>query len=149
MSTSTGYLHMARYLAILFSGFLALTAIPGGVALIAGIGAPPRGLLAGTPFSSFVVPGFVLLLVVGGGAGASAMLTLRRHRLASFASLGTGLIIMTFEFVEVLTIGTPTGAGLVMQILYFALGAALVLISAGARHDAIRPDTTPEDHGAG
>jgi hypothetical protein len=110
---------MARYLGLLFSGFLALRAFPGGIALIAGLGAPPTTLLAGTSFSSFFVPGVVLLLVVGGSAGATALLTLRRRRLASFASPGTGLIIMVFEFVAVLAIGAPTGAGLVMQAFYF------------------------------
>jgi hypothetical protein len=43
-----------------------------------------------------------------------------------FYSAIVGLIIMVFEFVEILAIGSPTGAGLVMQIIYFVLGVVIV-----------------------
>lgn len=121
-----------RVVALACAGFLALTAIPGGLALLLGLAAPPTSLLAGTPFDSFVVPGLVLMLVVGGSGAVTTYLVARRHGLSPFATLGTGVVIMSFEFVEILTIGRPTGPGLVMQIFYFALGVVLVLSAAGA-----------------
>ena len=35
---------------------------------------------------------------------------------------------MIFEFVEVLVIGSPTRAGLIMQLLYFLIGTVMVLV---------------------
>jgi hypothetical protein len=36
---------------------------------------------------------------------------------------------MTYEFVEVLAIGSPPGPALIMQVVYFAIGLALVSVS--------------------
>lgn len=111
---------------IILNGFLALTAIPGGFCLITGIAAPPKEALNGSVFNDYTIPGLALMIIVGGGALAAAIMLIRKYKYAFFYSAITGLIIMTFEFIEVLAIGSPTGAGLVMQIIYFVLGILLV-----------------------
>ena len=106
--------------------FLALTAIPGGFCLLTGIAAPPTEELNESWFKDYTIPGLALMIIVGGSALAAAIMLIRKYRFALFYSAIVGLIIMTFEFIEVLAIGSPTGAGLVMQIIYFVLGVLLV-----------------------
>ena len=106
--------------------FLAVTAIPGGFCLLTGIAAPPIEELNGSWFKDYTIPGLALMIIVGGSALAASVMLIRKHKYALFYSAMVGLIIMTFEFVEVLAIGSPTGAGLVMQIIYFVLGVLLV-----------------------
>lgn len=106
--------------------FLALTAIPGGFCLLTGIAAPPIEELNGSWFKDYTIPGLALMLIVGGSALITAVMLIRKYKFSLFYSAIAGLIIMTFEFIEVLAIGSPTGAGLVMQIIYFVLGVLLV-----------------------
>ena len=106
--------------------FLALTAIPDGFCLLTGIAAPPTEELNGSWFKDYTIPGLVLMLIVGGSALIAAVMLIRKYKFALFYSAIAGLIIITFEFFEVLAIGSPTGAGLVMQIIYFVLGVLLV-----------------------
>jgi len=111
---------------IILNIFLAFTAIPGGFCLLTGIAAPPVEELKGSVFTDYTIPGLVLMIIVGGSALFASILLMRKNTYAILCSAFVGLIIMTFEFVEVLAIGSPTGAGLVMQIIYFVLGIALV-----------------------
>jgi hypothetical protein len=92
---------------IALDGFLALTAAAGGVGLLAGINAPLVESLSGSPFRDYTIPGLLLLIVVGGVALLAAVLMMRRHRLAGHASALAGVVIIGFEIVEVLVIGSP------------------------------------------
>ncbi len=120
---------LLRPVLIGLTGFLSLSAIPGGLMLLAGIYAPPVEQLQGSVFRSFAVPGLALLLVVGGSALLATVLLVRRDRLGPLWAGFSGVTVMAFEFVEVLAIGAPPGPSLVMQILYFSLGLALVCLS--------------------
>ena len=111
---------------IILNIFLALTAIPGGFCLLTGIAAPPIDELKGSVFTDYTIPGLALMIIVSGSALIAAIMLIRKHKYALFYSAIVGLIIMTFEFIEVLAIGSPTGAGLVMQIIYFVLGVVMV-----------------------
>jgi hypothetical protein len=111
---------------IVLTIFLAITAIPGGFCLISGIAAPPVDELKGSIFTDYTIPGLVLMIIVGGSALLSAIMLIRKYRYAVFYSAIVGLIIIVFEFVEVLAIGSPTGAGFTMQIIYFVLGVVMV-----------------------
>lgn len=111
---------------IILNIYLALTAIPGGFCLLTGIAAPPIEELNGSVFKDYSIPGLALMIIVGGSALFSSIILFRKNKYALIYSAIVGLIIMTFEFVEVLAIGSPTGAGLVMQIIYFVLGVVIV-----------------------
>lgn len=119
--------------------FLAVTAIPGGFCLLTGIAAPPIEELNGSWFNDYTIPGLALMIIVGGSALAASVMLIRKHKYALFYSAMVGLIIMTFEFVEVLAIGSPTGAGLVMQIIYFVLGVLLVKWSVFVLYKQMEP----------
>ncbi|MBK7630568.1 MAG: hypothetical protein IPJ23_07690 [Ignavibacteriales bacterium] len=114
---------------IILNIFLALTAIPGGFCLLTGIAAPPIEELNDSVFKDYIIPGLALMIIVGGSALFTSIMLIRKNKYALLFSALCGLIIMFFEFVEVLAIGSPTGAGLVMQIIYFILGVLLVKLS--------------------
>lgn len=113
---------------IVLNVFLALTAIPGGFCLLTGIAVPPLDELKDSIFTDYTLPGLALLIIVGGSALLTAILLMRKNKFALMCSAAAGIIIMIFEFVEVLVIGSPTGAGLIMQLLYFLIGTVMVLV---------------------
>ena len=120
---------LLRILLFLLNGFLALTAIGGGIGLLADLNAPPVSSLAGSPFRDFTIPGLALLVVVGGTAVFATLLTARKHALAVYASVVTGAVIVVFEIVEVLAIGSPPGIARTLQIFYFSLGGLILALS--------------------
>jgi hypothetical protein len=120
-----------RIVLIVLEFFLSITAILGGLALLAGLGAPPVEMLAGSPFKDYTIPGLALAVIVGGGALAAAILLLRRHKWSALAAAASGVIIIFFEIVEVISIGMTPGASQVMQILYLVIGVLLLLAGAG------------------
>jgi len=119
-------LRACRHLLVALTGFLALTALAGGLALVMGLGAPPVSMLAGTPFGSYRVPGLCLFLLVGGTGLAAAVATARRKRRAPLLAAAAGSAILVFEFVEVLAIGSPPGVARTLQVLYVAVGIAIL-----------------------
>jgi hypothetical protein len=120
-----------RVVLIILTGFLSLTSITGGVALLAGFYSPPNSQLEGTIFTSFLIPGLALSVLVGGSSLFSTFLLIRKNRFSSLFSTVTGIVIMFFEFVEVLMIGSPIGVARTLQIVYFGLGTIITVFSIG------------------
>jgi hypothetical protein len=114
---------------IVLTGFLSLTSISGGIALLTGFYAPPVSQLEGTIFKSFLIPGIALSVIVGGSSFFAAMLLIYKNRFSSLISTVTGIVIMFFEFIEVLMIGSPHGAARTLQIFYFSLGTIIAIFS--------------------
>ncbi len=118
---------MLRKLLIGLQLFVALGALGGG---IWGTCFPQRmpveDWFKRGPFSSSVIPGFILLVAVGGSCFAAASALLRRHHLAWLVSMASGVILMVWIVVQVLIIG----GGHVLQYLYFSLGALMTGLSA-------------------
>lgn len=122
---------MLRRVLIGLNGFLAVTAVAGGIGLLTGVIAMPVELLRSSPFPSYTVPGLALAIAVGGTAIAAVWLLSRRHPLAPAVSIVSGIAIIGFEVVEVLAIGSPPGAARGLQLFYGALG--LVMVALGYR----------------
>jgi hypothetical protein len=118
-----------RFVLILLTGFLALTAFAGGVGLLADLNAPPVEMLEGSPFSNYIVPGLALFFLVGGFALAATILLVRRHGYAALASALAGVVIVIFEIVEVMVIGSPAGIARDLQIFYSTLGLLILAFS--------------------
>jgi len=116
---------------IVLDGFLALTAVAGGIGLLTGANAPSLEFLQGSPFSSYAIPGLALLVIVGGCALAATLLTWRRHPFGALASGLAGAVIIGFEIVEVLVIGSPPGIARNLQVFYFTLGLLIVVLAVG------------------
>jgi len=115
---------------IVLDVFLAITAIAGGIGLLTGAIAPGVELLQGSPFTSYTIPGLALLIIVGGSALVATGLMLRLPHLGVLASGITGLMIIGFEVIEVLVIGSDPGVARNLQIFYFTLGLLIALLSA-------------------
>ncbi len=115
--------------AIVLDAFLALTALAGGAALLTGIMAPPLSQLQGSIFHDYTIPGLALAVLVGGSALLAALLLIRRSRIAPLLSTAAGMVIIFFEFVEVLAFGSPAGIGRSLQSFYFGLGVLIVIVS--------------------
>lgn len=94
------------------------------------------------PFSSSVIPGFILLVGVGGSCFAAAAALLRRHPMAWLASMTAGVVLMVWIVVQVLIIG----GGHVLQYLCFGLGALMTGLSAAL---AWTTRTAPQGRPAG
>ena len=116
---------------LLFSvaAFNALSAIGGGIGMIVADGlSMPKSLLADTPFTTFTIPGLILLVVVGGTQLASAVLLVKRRASALLWSAVAGFGILIWTISEIGLIHALTYAqtiyvvsGLLQLVLVFAL----------------------------
>lgn len=129
---------LARITLLALLIFGALSAALGAVLGVAANGAGvPLQYLEGTPFSSYVIPGLILGVIVGGTQAVAAIAELRRHPRAALAATIAGSGMVIWIFVELAITGYFW-----LQGLYFALGLGellLVLVLLGVLHPAPRP----------
>lgn len=124
--------------------FNALSAFVGGVMAIFFDGAGvPREHLEGTWFPSFIGPGLILGIVVGGTQAAAAFALLTRRRWALLAAAVAGFAMLIWIFTEVAIIGYFW-----LQSAYFGLGT-LELILVLALLGIAPAITSPEGKGPG
>jgi hypothetical protein len=114
---------------MVLTGFLGLSGLAGGIGLFFGLNTPPAEMLAGSVFHDYTLPALSLFFLVGGGALLALVLLLRKSRYALLVAIAAALIILVFELVEVMVIGSPPGAAFPLQVLYSGTG---ILIAAGA-----------------
>jgi hypothetical protein len=110
---------------ISLAGLAALSALAGGIALLAapdGSESAPLSLLAATPFTSFVVPGVLLTFVVGGTSAACALAAWRRSSFAIDTTLAAGGVLATWIACERVILREFSG----LQVVYAVLGVALL-----------------------
>ena len=117
-----------RKILIMLISFLALTAIGGGIGLLTGLNAPPLVFLDGSPFSSYILPGLALLILVGGTAVLASILLVRNYHHAWVAAIASAIAVVIFEIVEVVYIGSPEGIARNLQVFYFAYGIILGIL---------------------
>ncbi|AYG02884.1 hypothetical protein [Gryllotalpicola protaetiae] len=120
--------NLAARVLIVVGVFNAASAFGGGAPLIVRSDGTamgmPLSLLDGTPFSSFLWPGIVLFVVVGGMQTLAVIAQLRRSRWAAPTAAVAGFGLAIWIFVEVLLLGGFT----VLYVLYF--GTALLQLAA-------------------
>ena len=119
-----------RILLIALSILLALAAFEGGIQLLVGFYTPPVEMLNGI-FKDYTIPGLSLGIIVGGSALCAAILSIRKNKFALLATIASGLIVMFFEFVEMLVIGSPAGPARFMQIFFVMMGTVMIAVSLG------------------
>lgn len=119
------------------TGAVGLTAVAGGLALlVAALGpsngggvTPDRAYLGGSPFTSYLVPGVVLAVVVGGTHILAAVLTGRGSAAGPFAAAVAGFGLLIWIFVQMMFIPFSP-----LQAVYFVAGLAevgLVMLGLG------------------
>lgn len=130
--------HQATRITLLaVEAFVAVTAFAGGLALMMGaivpdlssVITPPGEYLEGSPFSSYLVPGLLLALVLGGVNAIAFVLLLRRRPSAWFAATAAGYASLIWIFVQMMVIPFS-----ILQAVYFTAGAielGLVMLHLG------------------
>lgn len=118
-----GHLHRALFGLNLF---LAVTAIAGGVGLLTGLIAPGADLLAGSIFSSYVIPGLALLLLVGGAATLATIEVGRGGEYQYVLAVFAGAMMIIFELVEWTVIGYHF-----LQAIYLGAGGLTIALAIG------------------
>jgi hypothetical protein len=110
----------------------AVGAIGGGVGLVQdpvnNIGLP-ISLLEGTPFNDYLIPGLILLLVVGVFSLLVFVGLLLRWKAAWWLSLASGGGLIIWIIAEVALLGYLPGAGIGMQIAFGLIGVAIVALA--------------------
>ncbi len=110
--------------------FLGVSAVAGGVALLLGWMSLPLSSLAGSPFSDYTVPAWLLAVVVGGSGLAAAWLLAVRVDRGIVASVVSGAAIIIYEIVEWNVFGFSW-----LLAVYIAIGAAILAIAGLAEFD--------------
>ncbi|MEY9951570.1 hypothetical protein [Leifsonia sp. EB34] len=121
---------MKRWIRIaltLLTPLVAVTAIAGGLALIIGAATSPtnggivrdRSYLGGSPFMSYIVPGLVLAVIVGGTPLLAALLVERGSAAGLFWTAVAAFGLLIWIFVQMMFIPFS-----VLQAIYFAAGLA-------------------------
>ena len=85
--------------------FGALNAFAGGWYGISGAPGVPVAWLAGSPFRSYVLPGLLLMVIVGGTLAWAAIAVFARWRVARLSALVAGIVVLLWIAVQVLIIG--------------------------------------------
>ncbi|MGN6326011.1 hypothetical protein [Pseudolysinimonas sp.] len=128
---------VSRALLAVLHGTVAATALVGGMLMIAGTVAPalrmpvapPTGYLDDSPFRSYLIPGILLAVVVGGAQLVAFVAQLRSTPRAAAWSAVAAFDVLIWIFVQMIWIPFSP-----LQAAYFAAGVAeagLVMLSLG------------------
>jgi hypothetical protein len=117
--------------------FVALTAIGGGIALVAGFegGRFPLSWLAGTPFADYTGPGVILAAVVGGSAASATIALIRRSTIAARLSFVAGVVLVGWIVGEIVLVTADNEFISPMEALYLVAGLAMLGLALPTRND--------------
>lgn len=117
----------ARVTLFAVDAFAAMTAVGGGILVATGLDRLPAAWLAGTLFSSYLIPGLILAVVVGGSAAAATVATVRNPEAGALASLLAGVIMLGWIVGEVLILNQPSRPTWI-EVVYFAVGLVMAVL---------------------
>src|ERR1700730_1426330 len=128
VSTSRRLPGIAR-LAVVLEIFLGIDALFGGGVFILVPDGHLLGMttrtLAGSPFRSYLVPGIILIAVVGVAPLLAAAITVRRQAIAPFAAVAVGLTLIGWISVEMVVLA---GLGSLAWTFYLVLGTCIAAV---------------------
>ena len=117
---------------LVLTALQAVGAIGGGVGLVhdpvKNIGLS-LDLLKGTPFKDYLIPGLILLIVVGLFSLLVFVGLLLRSKAAWWLSLASGGGLVIWIIAEVALLGYLPGAGIGLQIVFGLVGAAILVLA--------------------
>lgn len=118
------------YLLITLLLFQGISGVFGGAALVYDPSGDtlqmPLSLLAGTPFSTYLIPGLILLILLGIFPIFVAYIFWKRWKWSQMGSLAVGLALITWIGMEIAMIGYQNEPPL--QAIYGAVGFLILLI---------------------
>lgn len=117
---------------------IGLGAVGGGMGLVlepsgSNLGMP-LSMLKNTPFSTFLVPGIVLLVVNGFGSLIGAAVTFKRYRRAAEIALGLGLFLVAWILIQVYWFSGFHW----LHVLYLSLGLLELILGFLLRRAVLR-----------
>lgn len=118
-----------RGVIVALATFAAISAFAGGVSLLStphGGSLSPLTLLEHSPFTSFLIPGLILTLFVGGTNALCAVMALRNARLAVDATILAGGTLLVWIVVEMALMREVQW----LHLVYGSVGAALLALGA-------------------
>jgi hypothetical protein len=125
-----------RYVLVGLDAIIGLSAVAGGAALVTGLLQMPLDLLATTPFTSYLIPGLILAIIVGGAGIVAAFVTafndLQAQVLSSFVA---GAILTGWTVIETIMLGYIS----FLQPLMVGLGVITMSLAAFQWLAADRP----------
>jgi hypothetical protein len=98
----------------------------------------PTTLLAGSPFTSFLIPGIILFTLIGLAPLLAAAITFRRQASAPLAAVAVGLTLIGWVSVEMVVLAGP---GSLAWAFYLMLGACIAAIGVAWWRSSIRADS--------
>ena len=116
---------MLRTVVIALDLIIGVAAVAGGVYLLAGARGLSQEWLRGTSFRTFLWPGLVLLVLVGGSLLAAAALLIAQAHVGRLVSVEAGVVLLGWTGVLLATAGYRHW----LQLLSVALGLAVVVLS--------------------
>jgi hypothetical protein len=117
-----------RWVLVALDSFVAFTAIAGGIALVTGMERKrfSTELLKGTPFRSYMVPGLLLGVVVGGTSLVATVATLRSRRAGPLASALAGATLVGWIAGEACILPRETHSWI--EAAYAGVGLAMTML---------------------
>jgi len=116
-------------LLLIIHWFVGLGAAAGGVSAVidphAPMGIPAEQALQHAPFSTFLIPGLFLLIVLGAGNIAGALFSRRYPAWRRSIGAGFGIILMLWIIIQCQMMQTVV----FLHVLFFLIGALQLLIS--------------------
>ncbi len=127
-----------RMLTGAISGFIAFTAVAGGLALLFGGEGRhiPLRWLKGTPFADYTIPALLLVIAVGGSALAASVMIFAGNKFGALTAMAAGLIMMGYITVEVFILKQVPPGPTAVEMFYFGLGLILFLLGGTVRLSA-------------
>ena len=115
--------------------FVALTAVFGGITVAAGVDKFPPAWLTGTVFSSYLIPGLILGVVVGGSATVATFAMLRNRDAGTLLSALAGGILLGWLVGERLILPPVAFSPQFwwLEAIYVAAGLMMVVPAATVR----------------
>ena len=107
--------------------FIGVTAIAGGFRLVSNPNGTldiPIEWLNNSPFTSYLIPGLVLLVVIGFGNVLASIVSFLKMRCAGGIAIILGTFLILFMTIEVWFLGLRN----FLQPLYFILGAIVLVL---------------------
>jgi hypothetical protein len=85
----------------------------------------PAGLLQGSPFPNYLVPGILLAVVVGGFFLVAVFLNLLRHKSRYNFALAAGVIIFVWILSQIILIASIHW----LHLVYLGMGILIILVA--------------------
>lgn len=121
---------LSRALSLWLALFSAMSCLTGGVALVISRRGtellPPLEMLRFTPFRDYLIPGLILMLVVGGTQLVAVVAILRRHKAADLACVLAGAALSGWVIAEAAMLRVLTR----MQAFFLIVGIATLCLGA-------------------